>query len=61
VQPQIASFGCSVVKEACTAFVKPKTVKVSTSILYSYQNLAIDRLQSCGFRIPRTTMLMVRS
>lgn len=30
VQSQVASFGCSVIKEACTAFVKPKTVKVST-------------------------------
>ena len=29
VEPQIASFGCSVIKEACTAYVKPKTVKVS--------------------------------
>jgi hypothetical protein len=27
--PQIAVFGCQVIKEACTAFVKPKTVQVS--------------------------------
>lgn len=42
VQPQIASFGCSVIKEACTAFVKPKTVKVSTCTLNCYEDLAID-------------------
>jgi hypothetical protein len=33
VQSQIASFGCQVIKEACTAFVKPKTIKVSPPTL----------------------------
>lgn len=42
VQSQVASFGCSVIKEACTAFVKPKTIKVSSSSLISYDMSAID-------------------
>lgn len=33
VQSQVASFGCQVIKEACTAFVKPKTIKVSPQTL----------------------------
>ena len=42
VQPQVASFGCSVIKEACTAFVKPKTIKASTSPLIHYVYSTID-------------------
>lgn len=42
VQPQVASFGCSVIKEACTAFVKPKTIKASTSSLIHYVYLTIN-------------------
>lgn len=42
VQPQVASFGCSVITEACTAFVKPKTVKVSISSFISYDKSVVD-------------------
>ena len=49
VQPQIASFGCSVIKEACTAFVKPKTVKVSTCTPNCHEKLAIYSLLNTGF------------
>jgi cell division septation protein DedD len=52
VNSQLANFGCSVIKEACTLYVTPKTLEVRVQTPGSDEHRFLTVLSNARFRVP---------